>query len=50
MHIEIKENYNPLYANRMQEVYQSVGWNKHSVKIRSTRQALMLPLPLIMGK
>ena len=33
MHLEIKENYNPLFAESMQQVYQSVGWNKHTIEI-----------------
>ena len=33
MHLEINESYNPLYAESMQLVYQSVGWNKHTVEI-----------------
>ena len=33
MELEIKENYKPLYAESMQKVYQSVGWNKHTIEV-----------------
>ncbi len=31
--IEIKVNYNSIYAKSMQQVYQSVGWNKHTIDV-----------------
>lgn len=33
MDIEIKVNYNSIYAETMQQVYQSVGWNKHTIEM-----------------
>lgn len=33
MDIEIKVNYNSIYAESMQQVYQSVGWNKHTIEM-----------------
>ena len=32
MTIEIKELYHPKYAEPMQQIYKSVGWNKHTVE------------------
>lgn len=33
MDLEIKVNYNSIYAESMQQVYQSVGWNKHTIEM-----------------
>ncbi|WP_316245981.1 hypothetical protein [Bacillus sp. E214] len=50
MDIEIKVNYNSIYAESMQQVYQSVGWNKHTIEMINQVFTVSTHVPLLLKK